>query len=380
MYRKGGVGRMKSVDVLDSMEAEIIGAAENNVKSKSKRLLQYDFLRIIACFSVIMLHSSSQFWYELPVTDKNWLVANSYDAMFRFGVPVFVMISGALFLAPGKEFHIKKLYTHNIFRLLTAYCIWSCAYGLWDSRSFDFSEAGVKPYLIEMMSGRYHLWFVPMLIGLYMLLPLLRVWTAHASKRELQYLIGLFLILQILKETAMVFLTSPNIKQLMESFTVEFVCSYGGYFVLGYYLAHVGIGQKAHRWIYAGGGAGLILAVVSGNLTSLRDGQPNGSAYDSFSLFTFMVSVAVFLFAVEVLGRRSFGNKTELLVKELSAATFGIYLMHLFMLEWLQGHGIHSMSVNILVGIPLLSILCFILCYILTALLRRIPFVGKYIC
>ena len=80
-----------------------------------------DILRIIACFSVIMLHASAQAWYSLPVDSFGFKVANSYDALFRFGVPVFVMISGALFLAPEKEPDVKKLYRHNILRLAILY-------------------------------------------------------------------------------------------------------------------------------------------------------------------------------------------------------------------------------------------------------------------
>ena len=69
--------------------------------------LYIDVLRIIACFSVIMLHTSAQAWYSLPVDSGGFKIANSYDALFRFGVPVFVMISGALFLAPEKEPDVK---------------------------------------------------------------------------------------------------------------------------------------------------------------------------------------------------------------------------------------------------------------------------------
>ena len=91
--------------------------------TSEKRMLHYDLLRILAAFSVVMLHSASQFWYTLPVTDKDWLIMNSYDSLVRFGVPVFVMISGALFLSDDKKTDIKRLYTHNILRLLIIYIV-----------------------------------------------------------------------------------------------------------------------------------------------------------------------------------------------------------------------------------------------------------------
>lgn len=351
------------------------------IKTSEKRLLHYDLLRIFACFSVVMLHSASQFWYDYPVTDRVWLVANTYDAIFRFGVPIFVMISGALFLKPSKQISLKRLYTHNIVRLVTAYVLWSCVYGIWDSRTFDSSVAGWKDYVFEMMSGRYHLWFLPMLIGIYMLLPILKTWIHHASKKEIQYFIVLFIVFQIIKETALLLIASPNVKQLiLDAVHIEMVCSYVGYFIIGYYIAHVEIPKHLHRWIYMGGLAGVTLAVVVGNLLSLKAGEPTTAAYDSYSLFTFMVVVAVFLFFQEKIAYSKYLYVFEGMIKELSVSTFGIYLAHILMIEWLQTKGIHSMSVNNMVGIPLLAVICFVICYGVVAIVRRIPYVGKYIC
>lgn len=354
--------------------------AEKPKAAAGKRQIHYDLLRIAACFSVIMLHSASQFWYELPVTDATWLTANSYDAMFRFGVPVFVMISGALFLDERKELNVRRLYTHNIFRLLAAYVFWCCAYGLWDCRYLKPGEADWKFYVTEMMGGRYHLWFVPMLIGIYVLVPVLKGWIKGAGRRGVEYFLLLFLAFQIGRETLLIFVTNGNFRQQLDYFTMELVCSYVGYFVLGYYLARIGLEKKWHKWIYAGGTLGLAGAVFFGNMLSLRKGEPQSAAYDSFSLFTMLVSTALFLAAQEKWGRRELPEGAAKVVRELSDATFGIYLLHILVLEGLQDMGIHSMMINNIAGIPVLSIVCFVLCYGVTAVLRRIPLIGKYIC
>ena len=83
-----------------------------NSEIENGRMLHYDLLRILACFSVVMLHSAAQFWYTIPVTEPEWVIANSYDAVSRFGVPIFVMISGVLFLNNDREINLKRLYTH----------------------------------------------------------------------------------------------------------------------------------------------------------------------------------------------------------------------------------------------------------------------------
>lgn len=356
----------------------IISSSEVKI-NQTGRLVHYDFLRILACFSVIMLHSASQFWYDLPVSGRQWIIANSYDSIFRFGVPIFVMISGALFLNPARKLNIRKLYTHNIIRLVTAFLFWSCFYGLWDARKFDLVQAGIKPVLLEMMSGRYHLWFVPMLTGIYMLLPILRTWTKNAGKKELCYFLGLFFVMQILRETFYVFVLSPNVKQFAGSIDIEMACSYIGYFVLGYYIAHVGIPKKYHKWIYTAGGVGLAGALFFGSFLSILRDTPSAAAYDSYSIFTFFVVVSLFLFFQEVPGKIQFPQWAVRIAGELSAATFGIYLLHIWVLEELMDRGIHSMIVPNLIGIPMVALLCFFICCVAVALIRRIPFIGKYI-
>ena len=87
------------------------------------RNIQYDLLRILAAFSVVMLHSAAQYWYDLPIDGRAWKTVNAYDACFRFGVPIFVMISGAIFLDPKRELDVKRLYRHNMLRLAVIYLL-----------------------------------------------------------------------------------------------------------------------------------------------------------------------------------------------------------------------------------------------------------------
>lgn len=82
---------------------------------KQKRTIYFDYLRVMATLAVIMLHMSAQNWYVSDVNGYNWQVFNLYDSIVRWGVPVFVMISGALFLKKGIVFksNIYKIYFPN---------------------------------------------------------------------------------------------------------------------------------------------------------------------------------------------------------------------------------------------------------------------------
>lgn len=343
-------------------------------------MVHYDLLRILAAFSVVMLHVSAQFWYNTPVTDLRWLTANSYDALSRFGVPVFVMISGALFLPGPQKTDMKRLYAHNILRLLSLFIIWSCLYGLLDCWHYGFQNLTARNIFQEMLDGRFHLWYLPMQLGIYMLLPILRIWVQNADRKNIQYFLLLFLIFQVGSETASALFPRGEIEYAASLIRPYMVCGYLGYFILGYYIAHYGIDQEYHRYIYAIGFVSAFCNVFLDNALSLRKGEPLGAIYDSFGVFTFAVSAALFLFFTAKVSRHSFGPKTRKLINELSRDTLGVYILHLGLIERLEFIGIHSMMLPNVIGIPLFTIFCFLICSLLAAILRRIPVVGKYLC
>jgi len=79
---------------------------------KNGRVIKYDVLRIVAAFAVVFLHCSSQRFYDtFPSTE--WEVRNIYDSFVRWCVPIFVMVSGALFLDAKKKLGLVVILTHT---------------------------------------------------------------------------------------------------------------------------------------------------------------------------------------------------------------------------------------------------------------------------
>ena len=344
------------------------------------RKLHYDILRVLAAFSVVMLHSAAQFWYDLDIKGTEWIIANSYDAVFRFGVPVFVMISGAIFLDKEYTLDLKRLYKHNILRLVVLYAIWSAAYGLFDTRTWDWKAAGIKTILREMLNGRYHLWFIPMIAGIYVLLPILKGWIENAKQKTIEYFLMIFFVLQICSETIRALVLSDEIHYILDLSKVEMACGYIGYFVLGYYLAHIGISAKVKKVLYALVVPAIVANVVLGLLLAWRVNAPVATIYDSFGIFTFILSLALFVFVCEKGKKANVGAKSSKVWKELSADTLGVYVMHVGLMEFTEGLGFHSMMIPNIVCIPLYAIACFATCALVAALLRRIPGVGRFLC
>ncbi len=348
--------------------------------SKKNRKLHFDVLRILAAFSIVMLHSAAQHWYTLDIYSTEWMIANSYDAIFRFGVPIFVMISGALFLNPEHNLDIRHLYKHNILRMVILYMLWSCLYGLWDCRTYDFAQAGWKTYFREMIQGSYHLWFLPMLIGIYMLVPILRTWVHHADEKNLRYFIILFLVLQIGRESLRAVTVTDELHDILDLVQIEMICGYVGYFVWGYYLTYIGLSEHIKKWLYIGFIPAILANVILSNGLTRHYGTPMVTIYDSYGIFTFLIVTGLFVFAQDFLAKKQFSNKGRVVVEEVASDTLGIYVMHIGLFNILQSRGVDSMMLPNIIGIPVHAVICFLICMFIAAILRRIPVIGKYIC
>ena len=77
------------------------------------RIVWIDLIKVIATFSVIILHSSSGVVNQFLSIDRAiWNIANIYDSMTRMSVPLFFMLSGALLLnqrdEPLRLFFLKR--------------------------------------------------------------------------------------------------------------------------------------------------------------------------------------------------------------------------------------------------------------------------------
>ena len=81
------------------------------IDKKSNRVVCLDCLRVIASFAVVLIHVSAWFALNRPLVGVNCY--NILGDMVRWCVPIFVMISGALFLDSKKD--IKEIYQKNIY-------------------------------------------------------------------------------------------------------------------------------------------------------------------------------------------------------------------------------------------------------------------------
>ncbi len=350
---------------------------------KGGRIAYLDLLRIITMFSVVVLHTAGQHWNELSPSTGAWQIFNIFDGIVRFAVPVMVMISGVFFLDPKREIPLKKLYGKYILRLAVAYVFWSFVYAIYKYyiSGEPFYSGSIKTITIYTINSFYHLWFLPMMIALYMLVPFLQLITRYGGEKLCRYFIILFFVFGILITSLLKF-DFPYYdytRSILTRLPIELVGSYAGYFMLGYYLYTFPISKKLQAAAYILGICSVLGCIAGTSLLSLKENAPVGYILDYFMVTTFFSSIALFIFFKYQVSKLSWSEGSMKRIQYVSLCTFGIYLVHAMILSYLGERGLDTLSFNALLSVPLLAVLIFAASFAVTALLRMIPVVNKYI-
>lgn len=348
-----------------------------------ERNVELDLLRILACFMVIMIHFASLFLSNTANVSQ-WKTLNFYDSLSRSSVPLFFMISGVFFLDNNKQITFKKILNHAI-RLLTAMLFWETLfsikrYGI--SGSFMQNVINIIPKLVTAYS---HFWYIPVLVGIYFLVPVLRCITQNEIITK--YYLIIWVIFSIAKNTITILsqvvlknhvYANTIINSFLNTFFNVELTSYVGYFILGYYLFY-----HFHKKI------NLITLLITTFISQLAcaainyfgtysifEGKSWNGMQNYMTITTFIEAVCIFLIFKDYVAGISFNNKYRKLITEVSSYTFGIYLMHPFFTESLYAQ---LVSMNVAITLPILSVVVFITCAVITLIIKKIPLANKYL-
>lgn len=322
---------------------------------------------------MMVLHVAAGNWYTTDVHTSQWQAMNFWDSIVRWAVPVFVMISGALFLSPNKDILPKKLYTKYIFRIFTTFVFWSLVYAV----AYYVAKRDVLKATGHFLTGWYHMWFLWMIAGLYMIVPFVR--KIAESGTLTKYFLGLALVFAfVLPETVeIISLFSEEYGEFAGKLArmprLEFVGGFTGYFLLGHYLNTARTSRKAERVIYAAGVVSVVVCVLMSSAVSLAQNTPNQIFYGNHTVTTLCEAVAVFVLFRERL------NFPARFIRELSQYSFGAYLVHAAVITFLGKVGLDSLTFSPTISVPVISVIVFVVSFAISAVLNHIPVLKKYI-
>ena len=196
-----------------------------------------DFTRLVAIACVVLLHTVSGVSDTMPeqMTAAQLDVYRCIEALCACGVPLFLMISGALLLDPEKEIPVSVLLKKYVRRIVLAILLFGTLFAFLELMAFPeglHSSAPGEAFL-QMLSGDSwaHLWYLYAALGIYLVLPVLRGFSRTADGDTYRYiLIVLFVFLSLLPFFA-------EITGFRTGFYLPFSGIYVFYFLAGYYVS-----------------------------------------------------------------------------------------------------------------------------------------------
>ena len=337
--------------------------------------LHISLLQTSAAFSVVLLHSSVHAILQVPNVDSiNWWVANIVNSSVRWCVPVFVMISGYLLLDPDKNERAVVFYAKRGKRILLPLVFWTVFYLFLRARSEELTVQKLC-YLIITARPYYHLCFLFMIPGLYLVTPFLRIFIKKTSSKERWRLIVLILL------TASIYTVVKSLLLEKDRFFLIIFIPYLGYYLCGYQLRHIisnKLSFKLSPYVTLVFLCIVCIAIGTGFFVSLL-GIPKGLfLYHDLSPLVIILSISVFFLLCSYANnlKPSSNNWIVTTVYHLTEATFGIYLIHPVFIPLTRRFAEKLLMTQItFFVIPITALMTFVLSYIVVKILTNIPYV-----
>lgn len=363
------------------------------------RIVFADYLRIIACFMVMLVHASENFYgadtsglasnMSMLANEANRFWVAFYDGFVaRTCVPLFMMLS-AFLLVPMKDGEtMTSFYKKRFTRILPPiafffilYCTLPMAWGAMTPQD-SLSDLKLIAWNFPSMAG--HLWFVYPLISLYLFIPVISPWIAKASAKEERIFLALWFV-------------STFIPYIQRFITPEVwgECFWNKFSMLWYFSGFLGYLVLAH-YIRTHLDWKRSTKLIVGAICFLA-----GSAFTMWGYWHKAVPMVpietptlewAWEFCTPNLAMSTFGiflifscieaKTAPAWVTTLSKLTFGMYLMHMFYLihiaDFFRGADVANPTIPVWAAIPAIAI-CTFICCALTAKLISLVKGSKWI-
>lgn len=332
-----------------------------------------DLQRAAAAIAVVLLHAVALYWATVPLRSGAWLILAFLDSAVRWCVPMFFMITGALFLTRSRPVTPRLMITRSIPRLLVAFSFWSVAYNL-----FEPFQKGrpltVLSFVKGLPRGYYHLWFLPVMMGLYLLMPVL--WHIFTNRALARYLVVLWAALVVLGSTEK-FDPTQVLNAMATRVLAPELAGYAPFVLLGGLLATCTRTLAPWQLVALFVLSTLVIFALTVQL-SWSVGHPDGYWFAYLTPAVCLASVAVFCAGRSAEGWLQAHPRLLRGVRWIGDRSFGIYLVHPMVMavavkySLVPGDSLVLRSLLLCLGALVISLGC-------TIALRRIPRLGDRI-
>ncbi len=356
-YYSTTIKESKDMDGDRAVSGKKIVSREKNIES----------LRVVAAMMVVSLHSLASFIIKyIPgwgASNHEWhtelYTALSLGVFARVAVPIFVMISGKYLMDKGLQISAKEFYRTKLKRIAYPLVFWGILHSIYNI--IYVQSTTMKSATIDFFKGTpyIHLWYLYMILGLYLIIPIL--WKVKGKLSPKAYKI--FSVVFILIAPVFEFTMQIQVFQLF---------TYIGYFTMGDILKDYIVSDKKNK-LYLGGYLASILLAIGATLYMFSMKITQAFVFSSGTIYTTTIAtICLFIFF------NGLKNK-ETILNKISKYTLGIYCIHHVILDVIVGYTGNTITGIMIVDASIYAVVTFALSLMITMMLNRVRFMKKFI-
>jgi surface polysaccharide O-acyltransferase-like enzyme len=353
------------------------------MENKEARLYYVDLLRIIAGILVIVIHISDPFLNLVTIFGgKTWWIANILNSFSRISVPLFIVLSGSILISRKNICGLKTFIKMRLSKILIPLLFWLVFYTYWNSVWFK-EPIDTNKLISSVLSVKIsHLYFLVIMSGLYIITPILSVFSKNSSLIYKKYLLLISLIPSMfLTFTNRFFPEGAYIANIYTLFFGYICFYYAGDFFRTKIISKSKILLLSLFFILIGflnAFLNYITVVIDNSYVSiLRAKNVNQYFFEPLSPFMVFMTLSIFIIFSNLNFGRFLNNIwVKKIIVNVSSSIFGIYLIHPLVIQLLESC-LHWEIYNLVSPLWLFMlfkiILVFIISYIIVSVGKRIP-------
>lgn len=359
----------------------------NNTLDKHNYAL--DVLRIIACLCIVLAHISC---YGVADTSlaapktifsiNDFQVYNFCSSISYYAVIIFIMISGSFLLDPNIELTKEKLNKHitKIVKLFLIFSLFDIVCEIVFKSYFDNYHFTFFELLDKFITGEGHLWYLYMVLGLYILTPILRKISSDDVALNEFIVIGFFVSVVI----GSINILYPNtlLSSVVGKLHLDLVTGYSVYYLLGYKLRTISERHSEFNNIKAI----IILSFIylcsilaTFYLTAynkiINNNMQDSPYYSLFFIASALAAISLFCISLIINKKHRFINTK--LIRKMSSYTTGIYCIHYYVISYLLKF--NDFNFNAPLRVAIIFVLTILISSIGTFICKKIPFIKDVV-
>ena len=339
---------------------------------KTDRILWIDWLKSLAIFGVIGIHVSSSLLTPDYLFSIQWYQGVVAASVFRFGIILFLMASGFLILRKKQSIHDVP---RRVKRVLVPFVFWLVLYAiikvvfkheLGPSWAFGDLIGFIIRGFLDPTIISVQFWYVYMILGLYILSPIISGWIQNAPIEEIKYYIWIWIIISCLQFI--------GVNSILFDYLMYFTGAIG-YFILGYYLAI----QKNE--LFKNRTFGAILFILGSSITIIGtiglSLMTHGQSLSFIRLGdltpgAFLQGIGLFIIVSNTDFTKVDRRINEIAVK-ISKMSYGMYLSNILIINFLDKFNLLYLNGITLINIFIYIILILILSAVIIKIMDMLP-------